>query len=63
MDTPKNLYDWKGGVYMGEKNRHFTREFKLTAVQLVTEKGMPVGKVARDLISTRIFSIYGGGNF
>ena len=34
---------------MGEKNRHFTREFKLTAVQLVTEKGMPVGKVARDL--------------
>ena len=36
---------------MGEKNRHFTREFKLTAVQLVTEKGMPVGKVARDLES------------
>jgi len=34
---------------MGEKNRHFTREFKLNAVQLVTEKGMPVGKVARDL--------------
>jgi len=34
---------------MGEKNRHFTREFKLDAVQLVTEKGMPVGKVARDL--------------
>ena len=34
---------------MGEKNRHFTREFKLTAVQLVTEKRMPVGKVARDL--------------
>jgi transposase len=49
MDTPKNLYDWKGGVHMGERNRHFTREFKLTAVQLVTEKGMPVGKVARDL--------------
>ena len=34
---------------MGERNRHFTREFKLNAVQLVTEKGMPVGKVARDL--------------
>jgi len=34
---------------MGERNRHFTREFKLDAVQLVTEKGMPVGKVARDL--------------
>ena len=32
-----------------EKHRHFTREFKLTAVRLVTEKGMPVGKVARDL--------------
>lgn len=34
---------------MGEQHRHFTREFKLTAVQLVTEKGMPVCKVARDL--------------
>lgn len=34
---------------MGEKNRHFTREFKRDAVQLVTEKGMPVGKVAREL--------------
>jgi transposase len=33
---------------MGEKNR-LTREFKLSAVQLVTEKGMPVRKVARDL--------------
>jgi len=32
-----------------DNRRHFTREFKLTAVQLVTEKGMPVGKVARDL--------------
>ena len=34
---------------MGEKNRHFTREFKRDAVQLVTERGMPVGKVAREL--------------
>ena len=34
---------------MGEKNRHFSREFKRDAVQLVTEKGMPVGKVAREL--------------
>ena len=34
---------------MGGQNRHFTREFKLDAVKLVTEKGMPVGKVARDL--------------
>jgi transposase len=32
-----------------DKHRHFTREFKRDAVQLVTEKGMPVGKVARDL--------------
>ena len=34
---------------MGEKNRHFSREFKLDAVQLVTEKGMAVRKVAREL--------------
>ena len=36
---------------MGEEDRrrHFTREFKRDAVQLVTERGMPVGKVARDL--------------
>jgi len=32
-----------------DNRRHFTREFKKDAVQLVTEKGMPVGKVARDL--------------
>jgi transposase len=36
-------------VCMGDKNRHFSREFKRDAVQLVTEKGMPVGKVAREL--------------
>ncbi len=34
---------------MGERNRHFSREFKRDAVQLVTERGMPVGKVAREL--------------
>jgi len=34
---------------MGERNRHFSREFKRDAVQMVTEKGMPVGKVAREL--------------
>jgi transposase len=33
----------------GKTNRHFTREFKLDAVQLVTEKEMSVGKVAREL--------------
>jgi transposase len=32
-----------------DKRLHFTREFKRDAVQLVTEKGIPVGKVARDL--------------
>ncbi len=49
MDTPNNLYDGRGGVTVGEKVRHFSREFKQDAVQLVTEKGMPVGKVAREL--------------
>ncbi len=34
---------------MGQKNRHFSCEFKRDAVLLVTEKGMPVGKVAREL--------------
>ena len=34
---------------MGEKNRHFSREFKRDAVQLVTEKGTPARKVAREL--------------
>ena len=33
----------------GQIHRHFSREFKIGAVQLVTEKGMPVGKVAREL--------------
>src|SRR5512136_2622388 len=32
-----------------DKHRHFTRAFKVNAVQLVTEKGMPVGKVAQEL--------------
>lgn len=34
---------------MGEVNRHFSREFKVHAVQLVTEKGLAVSKVAREL--------------
>ena len=34
---------------MEDKHRHFSRELKRDAVQLVTEKGMPVGKVAREL--------------
>jgi transposase len=48
MDTAKNLYDG-GEVSMGEERRYFSREFKRDAVQLVTEKGVPVGKVAREL--------------
>jgi transposase len=36
-------------VCMGDKHRYFSREFKWDAVQLVTERGMPVGKVAREL--------------
>ncbi len=31
------------------KRRHFTNEYKKNAVKLVTEKGLPVDKVARDL--------------
>ena len=34
---------------MGEKNRHFSREFKMDAVQMVTEKKMSVRKVAEEL--------------
>jgi len=32
----------------GGKYRHFTAEFKRNAVQLVTEKGMPIGLHRRD---------------
>ena len=34
---------------MGATYRHFSREFKRHAVQLVTEHGRPVGQVAREL--------------
>ena len=34
---------------MGEINRYFSREFKVNAVQLVTEKKMTVRQVAEDL--------------
>ncbi|MFI5296221.1 MAG: transposase [Thermodesulfovibrionales bacterium] len=35
---------------MGKKDtRLFTREFKRNAVQMVIEKGMPVGRVAQEL--------------
>jgi transposase len=33
----------------GGKHRHFSREFKMDAIQLVTEKKMPVRKVAEEL--------------
>ena len=32
---------------MGEKNRHFNREFKIDAVQMVREKKMSVSQVAQ----------------
>ena len=32
-----------------KSRRHFSKEYKKNAVKLVTEKGMSVGKVARDL--------------
>ena len=31
------------------KRRHFTNDYKKNAVRLVTEQGLSVGKVARDL--------------
>ena len=34
---------------MRERHRHFSREFKIDAVQLVTEKKMSVVQVAKDL--------------
>jgi len=35
---------------MGRKeSRHFTREFKRNAVQMIIEKGMPTGRVAQEL--------------
>lgn len=34
---------------MGVRNRHFSREFKVNAVQLVIEKKLPVKQVAEDL--------------
>jgi hypothetical protein len=42
---------------MGEKRRYFSREFKRNAVQLVTEKGMTVGKVT--LKAYKKYSFYG----
>jgi transposase len=34
---------------MGKKRRSFSKEFKLEAVALVTEKGLSVAQAARDL--------------
>ncbi len=34
---------------MGEVNRYFSPEFKINAVQLVTEQKMPVRQVAEEL--------------
>ena len=40
-----------GEVPMGEERRHFTREFKRDAVQLVTEKGISISN--RGLLELR----------
>ena len=46
---------------MGGTNRYFSREFKLNAVQLVTEKKMSVRKVADELgIHPNLLSIWKG---
>ncbi len=46
---------------MGEINRHFSREFKINAVQLVTEKNMTVRQVAEELdIHPNLLSIWKG---
>lgn len=46
---------------MGEINRHFSRDFKINAVQLVTEKKMSVRQVAEDLdIHPNLLQIWKG---
>ena len=46
---------------MGEINRYFSREFKINAVQLVTEKKMSLRKVADELgIHPNLLSIWKG---
>ena len=46
---------------MGEINRHFSREFKINAVQLVTEKKMSLRQVAEDLdIHPNLLQIWKG---
>lgn len=34
---------------MGQKRRKFSREFKLEAIRLITEKGYTIAQVGRDL--------------
>ena len=46
---------------MGEINRHFSREFKVNAVQLVIEKKMSLRQVAEDLdIHPNLLQIWKG---
>lgn len=46
---------------MGKINRYFSREFKINAVQLVTEKKMTVRQVAEELdIHPTLLSIWKG---
>ena len=48
MDTPKNLYYERGGVY-GGKGPSFQPSVEAGCGAAGHEQGMPVGKVARDL--------------
>jgi len=49
MDAAKNLYDRESRrCPWGKRDVISAAGFKRDAVQLVTEKGMPVGKVARE---------------
>ena len=34
---------------MGKKHRKYTRKFKIEAVRLIVEDGMPLSEVTRDL--------------
>jgi len=46
---------------MGKRNRHFSREFKINAVQLVTEKKMSMRQVSEDLdIHPNLLQIWKG---
>ncbi len=43
----------QGGVFMSDKRRKFTPEFRAEAVKLVTDTGWPVAHVAAEIGSVR----------